>query len=138
MTGGSGDQVGFDLFYRSGVTRGLPAMIPIAGCFKGNVDRITFGANEYRWRPNGANGHAVPDGPQVKSTVNGGMGMVYALPKASITTHYGAGLVPSIASPVGSGDYSARTCRVSCSGGDIRATAYWNPLRDPRLMARLR
>jgi F5/8 type C domain len=53
--------------------------------FKGNVDRITFGANEYRWRPNGANGHADPDGPQVKSTVNGGVGMVYALPKASIT-----------------------------------------------------
>jgi len=26
----AGDQVGFDLFYRSGITRGLPAMIPIA------------------------------------------------------------------------------------------------------------
>jgi hypothetical protein len=26
----SGDQIGFDLFYTSGVTRGLPAMIPIA------------------------------------------------------------------------------------------------------------
>lgn len=26
----SGDQVGFDLFYTSGITRGLPAMIPIA------------------------------------------------------------------------------------------------------------
>jgi hypothetical protein len=53
--------------------------------FEGNVDRVTFGANEYRWHPNGPNGHADPDGPQVKSTVNGGVGMVYALPKASIT-----------------------------------------------------
>ena len=26
--------------------------------FKGPVDRITFGANEYQWRPNGAGGHA--------------------------------------------------------------------------------
>ncbi len=26
----AGDQVGFDLFYKSGITRGLPAMIPIA------------------------------------------------------------------------------------------------------------
>jgi hypothetical protein len=49
------------------------------------VDRITFGANEYQWRPNGADGHAQPDGPQVKSTVNGGHGAVYSLPKASIT-----------------------------------------------------
>jgi hypothetical protein len=30
MTQASGDQVGFDLFYTSGVTRGLPAMIPVA------------------------------------------------------------------------------------------------------------
>ncbi len=30
MTEASGDQVGFDLFYTSGVTRGLPAMIPVA------------------------------------------------------------------------------------------------------------
>lgn len=53
--------------------------------FKGPVDRITFGANEYQWRPNGAGGHADPDGPQVKSAVSGGNGMVYSLPKASIT-----------------------------------------------------
>jgi hypothetical protein len=49
------------------------------------VDRITLGAKEYQWRPNGADGHADPDGPQVKSTVSGGAGAVYALPKASIT-----------------------------------------------------
>jgi hypothetical protein len=57
--------------------------------FTGKVDRITFGANEYRWRANGANGHADPDGPQVKSTVNGGIGEVYAVPKASITIFRG-------------------------------------------------
>jgi len=53
--------------------------------FTDQVDCITFGANEYQWRPNGPEGHAQPDGPQVKSTVRGGNGVVYALPKASIT-----------------------------------------------------
>ncbi|PYT30896.1 MAG: glycosyl hydrolase family 5, partial [Acidobacteria bacterium] len=53
--------------------------------FIGQVDRITFGANEYQWRPNSADGRAQPDGPQVKSTVSGGNGAVYSLPKASIT-----------------------------------------------------
>jgi hypothetical protein len=53
--------------------------------FEGQVNRVTFGANEYQWRANGQNGHADPDGPQVKSAVSGGKGMVYALPKASIT-----------------------------------------------------
>jgi hypothetical protein len=53
--------------------------------FTGQVDRITFGANEYVWRPNGANGHPDPDGPQVKSAVAGGEAAVYSLPKASIT-----------------------------------------------------
>ena len=57
--------------------------------FKGQVDRVTFGANEYHWHPNGADGHADPDGPQVKSTVNGGAGMVYSVPKASITIFRG-------------------------------------------------
>lgn len=61
--------------------------------FTGPVDRITFGANEYQWHPNGPNGYADPDGPQVKTTVNGGKGAVYSLPKASITIlrgHIGA------------------------------------------------
>ncbi|HEY7304431.1 MAG TPA: discoidin domain-containing protein [Bryobacteraceae bacterium] len=53
--------------------------------FEGQVDRITFGANEYQWRPNRENGHADPDGPEVKSAVAGGKDTVYALPKASIT-----------------------------------------------------
>ncbi len=53
--------------------------------FTGPVTRVTFGANEYQWRPNGADGHADPDGPQVKSEVTGGKGTEYALPRASIT-----------------------------------------------------
>ncbi|HKW98369.1 MAG TPA: discoidin domain-containing protein [Bryobacteraceae bacterium] len=53
--------------------------------FTGQVDHITFGAGQYQWRPNGAAGHADPDGPQVKSAVNGGKSAVYSLPKASIT-----------------------------------------------------
>jgi hypothetical protein len=53
--------------------------------FEGPVDRITFGANEYQWRPNRENGHADPDGPEVKSTVTRGKDAVYSLPKASIT-----------------------------------------------------
>jgi len=53
--------------------------------FEKSVDRITFGANEYQWRPNRENGYAGPDGPQVKSTVSGDQETVYSLPKASIT-----------------------------------------------------
>src|SRR5690242_14575935 len=30
LTEASGDQVGFDLFFTSGITRGLPTMIPVA------------------------------------------------------------------------------------------------------------
>jgi hypothetical protein len=63
--------------------------------FSGPVERISFGANEYRWRPDNENGHAAPDGPQVKSTVSGGNGAVYSLPKASITVLRGNIATPS-------------------------------------------
>jgi hypothetical protein len=53
--------------------------------FSGPVDRVTFGANEYQWRPDGAKGHADPDGPPAKSTAGGGSGTIYSLPRASIT-----------------------------------------------------
>jgi hypothetical protein len=53
--------------------------------FQGDLDRITFGANEYQWHPNGPNGYADPDGPQAKSRVVGTSDAVYSLPKASIT-----------------------------------------------------
>jgi hypothetical protein len=54
--------------------------------FTGPVDRITFGANEYQWRPDGPNGHADPDGPPMRSTLQGSTAAtIYALPRASIT-----------------------------------------------------
>jgi hypothetical protein len=53
--------------------------------FSGPVDHITFGSNEYQWHTEGARGHADPDGPPSKSTVNGGAEALYQLPKASIT-----------------------------------------------------
>lgn len=53
--------------------------------FSGQLDRITFGSNEYQWHQEGTGGHADPDGPPSKSTVTGGAEAVYQLPKASIT-----------------------------------------------------
>jgi hypothetical protein len=53
--------------------------------FTGQVDRITFGSNEYQWHQEGVRGHADPDGPPSKSTVQGGPDALYQVPKASIT-----------------------------------------------------
>src|SRR5258708_37199032 len=53
--------------------------------FTGNVDRVTFGSNEYQWHREGAGGHADPDGPPSKSQVDGGADALYQIPKASIT-----------------------------------------------------
>jgi len=53
--------------------------------FSGPVDRITFGSNEYQWHMEGIHGHADPDGPPSRSTVQGAPDVLYQLPKASIT-----------------------------------------------------
>jgi hypothetical protein len=53
--------------------------------FSGNVERITFGSNEYQWHQEGIGGHADPDGPPSRSTVQGSADTLYLLPKASIT-----------------------------------------------------
>jgi hypothetical protein len=53
--------------------------------FAGRVDRVTFGSNEYQWHREGVGGHADPDGPPAKSTVEGTKDALYQLPKASIT-----------------------------------------------------
>ena len=53
--------------------------------FSGQVDRITFGSNEYQWHQQGQSSHADPDGPPSRSTVQGGADVMYQLPKASIT-----------------------------------------------------
>jgi hypothetical protein len=52
--------------------------------FSGPVDRITFGSNEYQWHEEGEKGHADPDGPPSKSSVQGSAETIYQLPKASI------------------------------------------------------
>jgi hypothetical protein len=53
--------------------------------FQDAVTEITFGADEYFWHANGANGYAMPDGPAATSTEGGGKGTQYVLPKASVT-----------------------------------------------------
>ena len=53
--------------------------------FSGQVDRITFGSNEYQWRPERTGGHADPDGPPARATVQGSADTIYLVPKASIT-----------------------------------------------------
>ncbi|MGB7438051.1 MAG: discoidin domain-containing protein [Candidatus Acidiferrum sp.] len=52
--------------------------------FDGSVERITFGPAEYQWHAEGNAGHADPDGPATKTTVQGGPAAQYVLPKASI------------------------------------------------------
>jgi hypothetical protein len=58
--------------------------------FTGKVDRISFGPAEYQWHAEGAAGHADPDGPPSKSTVNGGAEASYQIPKSSITVLRGS------------------------------------------------
>lgn len=55
------------------------------GYFSGAVTRATFGSEQYVWHSDGRNGHADPDGPEAVSTVPGGAGAAFILPKASIT-----------------------------------------------------
>jgi len=58
--------------------------------FSGQVDRITFGSDEYQWHPEGERGHADPDGPPSRSQVTGGAETLYKLPMASITVLRGS------------------------------------------------
>jgi hypothetical protein len=51
---------------------------------EGKVTMVTFGRNQYEWHREG-DGYADPDRPPLKSFVNGGNGVAYALPPASIT-----------------------------------------------------
>jgi hypothetical protein len=64
--------------------------------FSGPVCQTTLGPAQYQWHSGGEMGHADPDGPVSKSTVNGLEGTLYDLPKASITVLRGkVGLSPS-------------------------------------------
>jgi hypothetical protein len=53
--------------------------------FSGSVVQTTLGAGQFQWHPGAGTGHADPDGPPSKSTVNGGADTLYELPKASLT-----------------------------------------------------
>lgn len=53
--------------------------------FSGPVTVITFGKAQYQWHPDRKKGHADPDNPPVKSTVDGGQSTTYNLPAASLT-----------------------------------------------------
>ena len=55
------------------------------GFFSGPVDQITLGESQYQWHPGGSMGQADPDGPPLKSALNGGADTRYQLPKASLT-----------------------------------------------------
>lgn len=53
--------------------------------FVGPVTMITFGKAQYQWHADRKQGHANPDDPPARSTINGGEGTVYDLPAASLT-----------------------------------------------------
>ena len=50
--------------------------------YAGPVTMVTFGSEQYVWKPDGAKSHADPDGPPVARVVQGGQ---FTLPKASVT-----------------------------------------------------
>lgn len=60
------------------------------GYFSGSVAQSTLGQAEYQWHPSGEMGDADPDGPPLRSTVNGGADTLYELPKASVTVLCGS------------------------------------------------
>jgi hypothetical protein len=53
--------------------------------FAGPVDVVTFGAAQYQWHASPAEGHADPDGPAARSTVNANATTKFTLPAASVT-----------------------------------------------------
>jgi hypothetical protein len=53
--------------------------------FTGPVNQISFGSEQYQWRPDDRAGKADPDGPAVRSTVTAAADTEFSLPKASVT-----------------------------------------------------
>jgi hypothetical protein len=53
--------------------------------FSGPVDQVTLSESQYQWHPDGPMGHADPDGPPMRSTLNSSADTLYQLPKASVT-----------------------------------------------------
>jgi len=57
----------------------------VAAHFRGPVSMVTFGAEQYVWRPEGPKSHADPDGPAMTSKINAASDGMFTLPKASVT-----------------------------------------------------
>jgi F5/8 type C domain len=53
--------------------------------FGGPVTLVTFGSEQYVWKPDGAKSYADPDGPPAAKTIAGSGSATYTLPKASVT-----------------------------------------------------
>jgi hypothetical protein len=53
--------------------------------FSGPVQVTTFGSEQYRWKDDGPNSHADPDGPSVGKSVTADSQTIFTLPEASIT-----------------------------------------------------
>jgi len=52
--------------------------------FHGKVERMTLSPAEYQWQEGPTGGHASPDGPATKATLDATVNAMYTLPKASI------------------------------------------------------
>ncbi len=52
--------------------------------FHGKVERITLSPAEYQWQEGPTGGHASPDGPAAKATLDAAANGIYTLPKSSI------------------------------------------------------
>jgi hypothetical protein len=56
-----------------------------AAHFRGPVNMVTFGADQYVWHSEGPRSHADPDGPPMTSKINATSDRMFTLPKASLT-----------------------------------------------------
>lgn len=61
-----------------------------AQSFAGPVSMITFGKAQYQWHPDRKQGHADPDNPPIRSTLNANTATTYDLPAASLTVLRGS------------------------------------------------
>ncbi len=52
--------------------------------FSGPVTMVTFGSTQYAWHSEGPNSHADPNVPPVTTTVQGGAGASFTLPRSSL------------------------------------------------------
>jgi hypothetical protein len=53
--------------------------------FTGPVTMVTFGSEQYVWKPDGPKSYADPDGPPIASVTKGSPQATFTLPKASVT-----------------------------------------------------